>query len=283
MELKQRKRLINSALPQYEGGKYGFNFQNVFWHDVNGKMTPYDGFDQANVQWHPIGDKMTPFLGTEGQTIQPAPIPLQIPTSINAPDKIDIASKLPTQKPKASLTGVKAGNIITSAVDFTGSAIDAFSLDRNKNQIMYDAGQRDVNAGGFTWQRNNDINQQRELDELRKQNTNNTLNTTAKGAALGAAVGSIFPGAGTILGGVIGGVAGAITGFIGGASRKHKLRKRMFNAQQQISRNNNYNLASAQGDYLDQTYDINHQYTQDDQIYVAKYGKACGGLMELSK
>lgn len=263
MELKQRKRLMNSALPKYEYGKYGF--------------------DQANVQWQPIGDKMTPFFGTEGQTIQPASIPLQIPTSINAPDKIDIASKLPTQKPKASLTGAKAGNIITSAIDFTGSAINAFSLDRGRNQIMYDAGQHDVNAGGFTWQRNNDVNQQKELDDLRKQNTSNTLNTASKGAALGAAVGSIFPGIGTVLGGVIGGVGGLVTGLIGGASRKNRLRKRIFNAQQQIGRNNNYNLASAQGSYLDQMYGLNHQYTQDDQIYVAKHGKACGGLMELSK
>lgn len=69
------------------------------------------------------------------------------------------------------------------------------------------------------------------MDALRKQNTSNTLATTGSGAALGAAIGSIFPGAGTIIGGVIGAVAGLGIGLLGGSSRSHKLRKRMYNAQ----------------------------------------------------
>lgn len=174
----------------------------------------------------------------------------------------------------------KAGNIITSAVNFTGSAIDAYTLDRSEGQIEANAGSRNVYAGDWAWQKQNDVDQQKEMDALRKQNTSNTLATTGSGAALGAAIGSIFPGAGTIIGGAIGAIAGLGIGLLGGSSRSHKLRKRMYNAQQNINRSNNYAFASAQGDYLNQDYDLNHAYTQDDQLYVANAGKDQGGTMK---
>lgn len=45
----------------------------------------------------------------------------------------------------------KAGNIITSAVNFTGSAIDAYTLDRSEGQIEANAGSRNVYAGDWAW------------------------------------------------------------------------------------------------------------------------------------
>lgn len=121
------------------------------------------------------------------------------------------------------------------------------------------------------------------MHNLSKQNTANTLGTAGTGAALGAAIGSIFPGAGTLIGGAIGGVVGLGVGLFGGASRRNRLRKRIYNAQQSINRQNNYSFASAQGDYLNQDYDLNHEYTQDDQLYVANEGKDKYGDMKTRK
>lgn len=68
---------------------------------------------------------------------------------------------LPTRTPQniganqkgtgGSSTLGKAGNIITSAVNFTGSAIDAYTLDRSEGQIEANAGSRNVYAGDWAW------------------------------------------------------------------------------------------------------------------------------------
>jgi len=76
------------------------------------------------------------------------------------------------------------------------------------------------------------------------------MKSAASGAALGATVGSIVPGVGTLIGGAVGGIAGAITGIFGGAHRKRVLKRRMFDAQQNANRYNNFNQSSAQSDYL---------------------------------
>jgi prephenate dehydrogenase len=62
---------------------------------------------------------------------------------------------------------------------------------------------------------------------------------------LGASIGSIIPGLGTIAGGVIGGAAGLVGGLFGGASRKRKLRKQIYNAQQLTDRTNQFNRSDA--------------------------------------
>lgn len=163
--------------------------------------------------------------------------------------------------------------IAQNAVNFLGSSINAFTLGRSTGEIMSDAGQRTVNNGMFTWQRQNEIDSGKEMSDLHKQHVNNTLATVGTGAALGGSIGGPI-GAG------IGAAVGGIIGFVGGGSTHAKLRKRIQNAKIQTENNNNYNFASAQGEWLNQQYDLNHAYTQDGQIYVAKYGKACGGLMK---
>lgn len=103
-----------------------------------------------------------------------------------------------------------------------------------------------------------------QMDELSKQNTANTLNTAASGASLGSAFGPIGAG--------IGGVVGGAVGFVGGLFRKNKMAERIKNAQIQATRNNNFNLASAQTDYLTNQYNVEHDNTQDDMLYAAKEG-----------
>ena len=255
MELKDRKKINHKRLPHFYEGQTSFS-----------------------------ADKQTNYPTYYGMGYQGIPLP-QYGYRISTPQTISIPNTQRNTQPNATNTKAgstlgKAGNIITSAVNFTGSAIDAYTLDRSEGQIEANAGSRNVYAGDWAWQKQNDVDQQKEMDALRKQNTSNTLATTGSGAALGAAIGSIFPGAGTIIGGAIGAIAGLGIGLLGGSSRSHKLRKRMYNAQQNINRSNNYAFASAQGDYLNQDYDLNHAYTQDDQLYVANAGKDQGGTMK---
>lgn len=182
--------------------------------------------------------------------------------------------KLPQPNYTSSVGGKidvgKGGNIASNAIAFIGSGINAFGPVKNQNDLMQNAGNGYVDSGEFTWTKQNNINQQKEMSELSKQNTSNTLKTAGSGAALGASIGSIFPGAGTVIGGAVGGVVGAIGGLFGGASRKRKQKRRMELAQQQINRDNNMAMSSAQSDYLDQTYDANHENTQDDVLYANK-------------
>lgn len=203
----------------------------------------------------------------------------QVNPAINMPSTVNV--DIPANKQNSTgLDWGKGGNIATSLVNHVGAVHNAFTLDRSEGEIEAAAGSRNINAGGWAWQKQNDINRSKELSELNKQNTSNTLATAGSGAALGAAIGSIFPGAGTIIGGAIGAVAGLGFGLFGGSNRKRKLQRRIYNAQQSVNRNNNYAFAAAQGDYLNQMYDLNHEYTQDDQIYVANEGKDQGGYMK---
>lgn len=164
----------------------------------------------------------------------------------------------------------KGGSIVSDAIAFIGSGISAFGPVKNENELISDSGKMQSYGAGFNYTSQNNIDRQAQLSELSKENTGTTLKTTAAGAALGASVGSIFPGAGTLIGGAVGGVAGALTGIFGGASRKRKLKRKMFNAQQEVNRYNNFAQSSAQSDYLDQTYDANHENTQDDVLYANK-------------
>ena len=164
----------------------------------------------------------------------------------------------------------KGSNIASNAIAFIGSGINSFGPVKNENELMSDAGKTQSSGAGFSYISQNNIDRQAQLSELSNENTGNTLKTAGTGAALGASIGSIVPGLGTVIGGAVGGVVGALTGIFGGASRRRKLKRKIFNAQQEANRYNNFAQSSAQSDYLDQTYDANHEDTQDDVLYANK-------------
>lgn len=165
------------------------------------------------------------------------------------------------------------GNIVTSGVQFAGAINESFGDVSSTGELQANAGTTQAQGSGFDYQKQNDINAQKEYNKLSKQNTKNTLGTMAAGAGFGAAVGSIFPGFGTAIGAVGGALIGGVVGLFGGKSRRRKLNRRIFNAQQQINANNNYYQSSAQTDYLQQDYLQQHGNTQDDVIYGARHGK----------
>lgn len=269
MELKQRKQINN--IPKYEDGKISFN--------------PNDG-----VKWVSVNNKFIPFKPADGvNSINFGIVPAKI-NPITLPDKIDASAaythniKNPaTASSTASSTASEAANIITTGVDFVGAGINDFQMDRKTGEIISDAGGMNINAGGFSWRKQNAVDEGKEMSDLHKQNVSNTLGSMGKGAAFGAAIGSIFPGAGNIIGGAIGAIAGLGLGLLGGGSRHKKMRKQLFAARKQIENNNNMAFAGAQSDYLAQQYNLNNAYTQDDELYVAKYGKSCMGLMKPRK
>ena len=247
MELRKGKRIYNQ-LPKYDEGK------------------PLNSYFVSNdAQFREL-----PTVGSGLSTQTLATMNQQI-----GKERAEAAANTPGNRALNSM-----GSIATNAINFTGSIINANTLGRSTGEIMADAGSRYVNTGEFSWQRQNEINGAQEMSDLHKQHVSNTLSTMGTGAALGASIGSIFPGAGTAIGAVGGAIVGGIAGLLGGGKTHAQMRKRIYNAQQQRLRNNNFNFASAQGEWLNQQYDLNHAYTQDGQIYVAKYGKACGGLMK---
>lgn len=259
MELKQRKQINN--IPKYEEGKISFN--------------PNDG-----VQWMSVNDTFKPFK------ISPVKInPISLPNRIDASAAYTYNMKNPAKYKSSNSDTISsnAANIITTGVNFVGAGINDFQMDRKTGEIMSDAGSTDINAGGFSWRKQNAVDEGKEMSDLHKQNVSNTLGSMGAGAAFGASIGSIFPGVGTVLGGAVGAIAGLGLGLLGGGSRHKKMRKQLFAARKQIENNNNMAFAGAQSDYLAQQYNLNNAYTQDDELYVAKYGKSCMGLMKPRK
>lgn len=148
-----------------------------------------------------------------------------------------------TKKKKIDL-GETVQSATPSAMSFVGSTINAFSPTKNTQQLLSDAGTSTGYINGIAYQQQNAVDQSREMSELSKENTSNTLGMAAAGASLGASLGPI--------GAVAGGVIGAVGGLFGAARRKAQLRRKIFNAQQLSYRTNNSAQASANSDFLEQ-------------------------------
>lgn len=158
--------------------------------------------------------------------------------------------------------------ILPAAVGFAGQTMNAFGPVKSTGDILQESGTSVGQGSGFSFQKQNSVDAGAQMDELSKQNTANTLQTAAAGAQLGSAFGPIGAGIGAVVGGV--------TGFIGGLSRKSKMAERIRNAQIQAQRNNDFNLASAQTDYLTNQYNLDHDNTQNGLLYHAKDGMVPG-------
>ena len=190
-----------------------------------------------------------------------------IPITLTDPKKSKVAQ---------STLAESGGNIISSGIAFAGSTMKSFGPVKGTNEILSDAGTSFAQGDGFGYQKQNDVDANYQMSELSKENTNNTLGNMGTGAALGAAVGSVIPGVGTVIGGAAGAVIGLATGLFGGASRRRRLARKIFAANQQKEASNLFNRTSAHSDYLNQQYEYKHENTQDDLLYGAKGGKDAG-------
>lgn len=166
--------------------------------------------------------------------------------------------------------GKNVGNIAAGAVQFLGATANSFGGVQNANEMFAHSGQSTGYGAGYTYVKQNNIDAAGEMADVKKENIANTFKTAGAGAALGGAIGGPW-------GAAIGAVGGFLTGLIGGSSRKRKLRKAIYNAQQDVTRKNTFSNASAQTDYLTQNYYNKYGNPYDDQIYNAKYGKDANG------
>ena len=208
-------------------------------------------------------------------SIQGGAVPdLTVKPTINKPGPLKPV-QIPQRK-QLNIDSSKGVGIVSSLVNFIGSGTTAFGSTNNVDQLLKNNGSYFANNGEWGYQKQNDIDASKEMAEVSKQNTTNTLGAAASGAGLGAAVGSIVPGAGTLIGSAIGGVAGALLGLGGSAKRRAQARKRVFDAQQAVIRTNNYNQSSAQSDYLQRQYLQENGDSSSQLLYGAKNGKDKG-------
>ena len=177
-----------------------------------------------------------------------------IPNSIkNTP--ID-GSKLPALPPKTMGNAIGYANMATNALQFAQSLGNAFSTKSlpTANNLIADAGTTEGNVDGVSYEKVGSIDGDAAMDQVKSQNTSNTLNATTQGMSTGAAIGSTFGPIGGAIGAGIGAIGGLIGGIFGGNKRKREMRRRIFNAKQRANYTNNYNMAGASTTALQNNY-----------------------------
>lgn len=165
------------------------------------------------------------------------------------------------------------GGVVTNGISAVGAGIAAYQDPKTASDLQAEAGTSVGSGTGFQYLRQNAVSYDDNMNELKAENTGNTLKTAGTGAALGGSIGMAFGPLGAGIGAVAGGLIGGVVGLFGGASRKRRLRRRILEANNQINRNNQYNLASAQSDYLQNQYNLEYGDTQNQQLYSANKGK----------
>ena len=177
------------------------------------------------------------------------------------------------QLPEYDKGKVDWGGVGINAIQFGGSVYNAFQGPKSTSDIVAESGYTVGSGSGFTYNKLNNVDYNAQMSELSAQNTNNTLNAMGTGASLGGSIGMAFGPLGAGIGAAAGGLIGGITGLFGSSSRKRRLKRRMIEAQDRIRRTNNYSLASAQSDYLQNQFELEYGNTQDGELYVANKGK----------
>lgn len=165
------------------------------------------------------------------------------------------------------------GGAVTGAIGLAGATTAAFSGVKSANDMMAEAGTSVGQGSGFTYNKINNIDVGAQRAELSAQNTQNTLQAAGTGAQLGGSIGMAFGPVGGAIGAAAGGIIGGAIGIFGGKSRKRRLQRKMIAAQENIRNVNNYNLASAQSDYLQNQWALDYGNTQDGELFVANKGK----------
>ena len=251
MVLKQYKRIKNTnELSKYDYGK------DFTWGSSQQSYPGYNGWDWGKNNF--------------GQSVSNTPKIQQ--TNVQTAPQNSVPQSNATIPTAGIDLGGAAFGIGSSAIGFAGSMFNSFGKVQSTQQLQNDAGTSSSSIDGIGYTRYNNIDKNREMKQVESENTSNTLGAAGSGAMLGASIGSIIPGLGTIAGGVIGGVTGLVGGLFGGASRKRKLRKQIYNAQQLTDRTNQFNRSDADTSALQQNY-LNKYGNNDGQLLYANNGK----------
>ena len=180
-------------------------------------------------------------------------------------------SKLPIQPLKTMSNATNYVGMATNALQFAQSLGNAFSTKSlpTTNNLIADAGTTEGNVDGVSYEKVGSIDGDAAMDQVKSENTSNTLNATTQGMSTGAAVGSTFGPIGGAIGAGIGAIGGLIGGIFGGNKRKREMRRRIFNAKQRANYTNNYNMAGASTTALQNNY-YEENPTGNNIIYADK-------------
>lgn len=162
----------------------------------------------------------------------------------------------------------KYGPVAMKGLDFAKDMFGSFSTKdlASSNQIANASGTSEGSINGITYQRQNAIDTNSYMEELKAQNGANTINSTVSGAKFGSSI------AGPI-GGAVGGVLGLVGGIFGGNRRKEEMERRLREAKRINERTNLYNRSGANSQGL-----LNSYYEENDDnsgqiLYSANRGK----------
>lgn len=224
MDLKQRKRIKNT-LPKYDIGKpntWNFSTNSSDPLGLNSKLISKPTNDE-------IASIKAPSIGGQADAPQ---------TGGSAPD---------------------VGGAIGGAVNFAGSAMEAFGPVKGTSELLAESGTDTNSTMGVSYNTQNGVNTGEQLDNLKKETTSNTLKTAAAGASVGMCFGPIGAAAGLVV--------GTAVGLIGGAARKRKLKKRIAAANRMATDNNIINRSGAMTTGLQNQFNQQFGNTQDDILY----------------
>lgn len=238
MELKQRKKINN--IPKFNNGI-----------DLSGSVKG-------------IGGDITG-LNTYKQQLTSVPTRMEV-NGMRTPGNLSLSS---------GGSGISTG-AVTGAVNGTIGMIQGYNSMQNAvkgtDELMAYSGQRTDQAFGVNYQAQNDINEQKAMDDISKSNKNATLGMVGSGAAAGASIGSVIPGVGTLIGGAVGAITGLFGGLFGSKKARKRQHRKIFNAQQKVNLINQVNQSSASTEGLTQQYYLDNGNTYDDVLY-ANRGK----------
>lgn len=258
MELNYRKQL-RMPIKYLPGFQYGFNgygqYNQQYWSPVYGSQNiPKYNFD-SNVSLSNRFGNNTTINGQYGTT------------GVNGSTLPQIfGNGQYTQRSRFNPGSINAAGILSSGINMYSSVRDAFGDVKSSDQIMNESGSGYGSVNGFKYEKLNDINGDPQRAEVKSQNTRTTLATVGSGAALGATIGSTLGPVGGVVGGAIGAVGGLITGIFAGGHRKRKLERRLREAEIRKTNINDYNLSSAQSDYMINDYYNQNGDTRDDML-----------------
>lgn len=252
MGLKDRKRILN----RYQAGKsITFQPRSIYDPIYNGAgpMTPF--FDQNSLL---------------KETSQALTSSIPTVTNINNSPITNTNNNTQTNKYGNILQNVKGAldttmNYAPQLLQFGGQVANAFGGVKSQNELLGEAGSSTGTIDGISYEKQNSVDSEGNMKQLKAENTSNTLGLAASGASIGNSIGGPI---GAVAGGLIGGIAG----LFGGSSREEKLKRRIREAQQYTGRLNQYNRSGAQSDALYRNYYLNNDSNQDKMIY-ANSGK----------
>lgn len=243
MDLKRYKYIQNTK-PKYAGGK-----NNPLLYTPQGVTLPTPQSLSQMVSNNVLSNNIT-------NSIKNTPIG---------------GSKLPALPPKTMSNATNYVGMATNALQFAQSLGSAFSTKSlpTANNLITDAGTTEGNVDGVGYEKVGSIDGDAAMDQVKSENTSNTLNATTQGLSTGAAIGSTFGPIGGAIGAGIGAIGGLIGGIFGGNKRKREMRRRIFNAKQRANYTNNYNMAGASTTALQNNY-YEENPTGNNIIYANK-------------